>query len=119
MNRKGRRVVKTAAAKSDRAKPPARRWRRSAIVAVLFSSFAIGLEHLYARRLRRGIAFASAFYGIIFLSALHFGNETPISFRFINDIRRRRRVPELIRQICYPCLYRVHRRWTMRTIAWK
>lgn len=59
-----------AAAKSERAKPAAPRRRRSAIVAALFFSFASGLGHLYAGRLKRGLAFAGAFYGIIFLGAL-------------------------------------------------
>lgn len=48
----------------------ARRRRRSVIVAALFSSFAIGLGHLYAGRLRRGLAFAGVFYGVVFLGAL-------------------------------------------------
>jgi signal peptidase I len=70
MNRRGLRAAKTAAAKSDRAKPATRRLRRSATVAALFSSFAIGLGHLYAGRLRRGLAFTGAFYGIVLLGAL-------------------------------------------------
>jgi TM2 domain-containing membrane protein YozV len=64
-NRNGFCVVKNAAAKSAKAKPAARGRRRSAIVAALFSSFAIGLGHLYAGRLRRGLAFTGAFYGIV------------------------------------------------------
>jgi signal peptidase I len=69
MNQKSLRVVKNAT-KTDKPKAAARRRRRSAIVAALFSSFAIGLGHLYAGRFRRGLAFAGAFYGIIFLGAL-------------------------------------------------
>jgi len=62
-------MVKSAVAKSDNAKPAARRRRRSVIVAALFSSFAIGLGHLYVGRLRRGLALAGAFYGSVFLGA--------------------------------------------------
>jgi signal peptidase I len=70
MNRKALRAMKTKVAKSDRAKPATKRLRRSAIVAALFSSFAIGLGHLYAGRLRRGLAFAAIFYSIVLLGAL-------------------------------------------------
>jgi signal peptidase I len=64
------RIVKPTVTKSVRAKAVARRRRRSVIVAALFSSFAIGLGHLYAGRLRRGLAFAGVFYGAVFLGAL-------------------------------------------------
>jgi hypothetical protein len=35
--------------------------------------------------------------------------EVGIISRFINNIRRRRRVPEMIRQMCHLCLYRAQR----------